>query len=403
MKKHLNNTSAKQTRRASLLTILLALVPLLAFLNGCSKSAEQKPTIGALLAQSGQNAQWGANARQGMQLIQDQINAEGGINGVSLQLIFEDSKGEPREAVTAFNKLRDLDHVSVVLGDIMSATTLAVAPSANTSKTPIIGIGASAPAITDAGPYVYRVWPSDLYEGHAAAIWAASDGHKKAAIVFINNEYGAGIKNAFKEEFIAHGGAIVSEQSFESDTRLFRDVASKIKGVDCDIVYVVGYYENTALMVKYLREVGVTAPLLGTSSALNPKISELAGTAAEGFFVAVVNDIDEENLTPVQKKFFEEYQKRFGQKPDWAAVKAADALLIAAKCLKEGAKTGEDVKAKLDSIRSFTGISNEITFDENGDVKNKPIVIKQLRGAHLFFMQRRNLGRDFEIVSQPFL
>jgi branched-chain amino acid transport system substrate-binding protein len=363
------------------LTILLAILPLLAFFTGCSKSAVQKPIVGALLAQSGENAQWGANARQGMQLILDQINADGGINGVPLQLIIEDSKGETREAITAFNKLRDLDHVLVVLGDIMSSTTLAVAPTANTSKTPIIGIGASAPAITQAGPYIYRVWPSDLYEGHVAAVWAASAGYKKAALVFINNEYGAGIKNAFKEQFVAHGGSIVSEQGFESDTRTFRDVASKIKGLDCDIVYVVGYYENTALMVKNLREVGVAAALLGTSSALNPKISQLAGTAAEGFFVAVVNDIDEENLTPVQKSFFDEYQKRFGQKPDWAAVKAADALLVAAKCLKEGARTGEDVKAKLDSIHTFKGISNEITFDEHGDVKDKPIVIRQLHGG----------------------
>ncbi len=381
MKTFFNNAPSNKCGYLYLLPVLLALAPFLIFFSGCSKSTEQKPAIGALLALTGQNAEWGANAKQGILLALDQINAEGGINGIPLKVVFEDSKGEPSYAVTAFKKLCDLDHVSVVLGDIMSSTTLAVAPSANSSKTPIIAIGASAPAVTDAGPYVYRVWPSDLHEGRVAASWAHDAGYKKATLVFLNNDYGSGLMNAFKSEFIKCGGSVVSEQAFESDPQTFRDVASKLKGVDCDIVYVVGYYENTALMIKALRQVGVTAQLLGTSSAMDPKVAELAGAAAAGFLVAVVHDIDEANLTPVQKRFFDEYQKRFGRKPDWAAIKGADAFLVAAKCLQEGAKTGEDVKTKLDSIRTFMGISNEITFDENGDVKDKPVVIMQLQNG----------------------
>lgn len=379
MKNHLLNLMLKSLRRIFGLKTLVAIVSIAAILSGCTKPSDAQLTIGALLVQSGPNAQWGVNARQGILLSLANINAEGGINGRQLSVVFEDSKGEPREALTAFNKLRDINHVLVVLGDMLSATTLAVAPTANTSKIPLIGIGASAPAVTDAGPYVYRVWPSDLYEGGVAARWATDTGYKKAALLFVNNDYGAGLKNAFKAQFVGRGGSVVNEQSFETDTKTFRNVASKLQGVDCDIVYVVGYYENTALMVKLLREVGVTAHLIGTSSAMNSKVSDLAGAAAEGFFVAAVNDLDEENLTSVQKTFFDQYQKRFGQRPDVAAVKGADAFLVAVKCLKEGATTGEAIKSKLDTIGTFYGISSQIIFDENGDVKNKPVVIKQLR------------------------
>jgi branched-chain amino acid transport system substrate-binding protein len=293
--------------------------------------------------------------------------------------------GEPKQAVAAFNKLIDLNKVPIVLGDVMSATTLAAAPIANRAKVPIIGIGSSAPAVTQAGPYVYRVWPSDLYEGRVAATWATQSGHKKACLIFLHNDYGVGIKNAFKERFIALGGKIAAEQSYTSDAYGFRNVVAKLKGIDCDIIYVVGYYENTALMIKNLREAGITALLLGTSSAMSPKISEIAGNSAEGFLVAVVNDIDEDNLSPTQKEFFTSYEKRYGQKPDWAAVKGADAILVAINALQSGAKSGKEVKSTLDKIHTFAAISTEVSFDANGDVVNKPIIIKLLHNGSFVF------------------
>ena len=315
---------------------------------------------------------------QGIQLVLDQVNREGGINGTPLRVVFEDTRGEARQAVTVFQKLHELDGACLVLGDIMSATTLATVPSADSAQTPLIAIGASAPALTGAGPYVYRVWPSDLYEGRVSGAWAAGAGYRKAAIVYINNEFGVGLRNAFKAEFQARGGSIVDEEGFEADTRTFRDVAAKLKGVASDLVYIVGYYENTALMIKSLREVGVTTPLLGTTSAMDPKVTELAGSAAEGFLVAVVNDVDEDHLTPVQQRFFDDYKNRFRQRPDWAAVKAADALLIGVQCLRSGAKSGPEIKAEIDAVRTFTGISGQITFDKYGDVSDKPVVIRRL-------------------------
>jgi len=358
--------------------LVVLMIAVIGGLAACSKSKPSEVKLGAMLALTGQNALWGENARNGIELTLEKINAQGGVNKVPLKVIFEDTKGEPREAITVFNKLRDFDGVSAVMGDIMSSTTLAVAPTANSTKIPLIGIGSSAPAVTEAGPYIYRVWPSDLYEGTVSGSWAIEAGFRRGALVFINNAFGTGLKDAFKKSFSGRGGEIIAEQSFESDPKTFRDVAAKLKGASFDLIYIVGYYENTALMLKTLREAGIQSTALATSSAISPKIQEIAGAAAEGLLIAAVNDVDEEHLTSEQKVFFEEYAKRYKRSPDWAAVKAADALLILVKCLNSGATTGEQIKGKLDEIKSFAGISKEIIFDENGDVTDKPIVIRKL-------------------------
>src|SRR5689334_5708431 len=79
--------------------------------------------IGAVLVLSGDNALWGENAQKAMQLVVDEVNEEGGIDGKKLVIRFEDSKGEAKTAVTAFRNLVNLRKVPIVLGDMLTSTT----------------------------------------------------------------------------------------------------------------------------------------------------------------------------------------------------------------------------------------------------------------------------------------
>lgn len=333
-------------------------------------------TVGAVLVLSGDNALWGTNARKAFDIVVDDVNAHGGINGRSLHVDAEDSAGDPKTALSAFRKLSDIDKVPMVLGDMQSNTTLAMAPLANDGHVVLMGIGSSAPAVTQAGPYVYRVWPSDLYEGSVFAQYVAGRNVKSVAIVYLNNDYGSGLKNAFKDRFISIGGQVPLEEAYNADDKDYKDIAAKVANAHLQAVYIVGYYEDTARMVKTLRESGVSASLFGTSSAINDKFFTVAGESGEGFMAAKVNDFDTDAMTPAQKSFTTAFHTRYGSDPDWAATHAADALLVAVACLKSGAKTGSEIKQHIDQVKTFVGVDRGVQFDDNGDVVNKPLSVQ---------------------------
>lgn len=348
---------------------------------GCRQISSNEEVLGAVLNLSGDNALWGQNARKSIDMLTDEINKNGGINGKHLRIIYEDSRGDPMTAISGFRKLVDINRVPAVLGDMLSSTTLAMAPLANETKTVLIGISCSSPAVTTAGPYVYRVWPSDLYEGHAFADWAYNTGIRSVSIAFINNDYGNGLKSAFASRFRQLGGRVVLEEGYSQITAEVRDLAAKLVQTPADAIYIVGYYEDTALVVKELRQIGYKGKLLGTSSSIQQKLIEIAGTAANGFTAALVNDFDLQNLTATQKEFLKNYRARYGEDPDWAATHAGDALEVAVACIRKGATDGPEIKACIDHQKTFDGIDKSVTFDENGDVVNKPISIKIVRNS----------------------
>ncbi len=328
------------------------------------------------------------SSEKAINLLMSQVNESGGVNGRKLAVVYEDSKGEPKTAVSAFQKLVDVNHVPIVLGDMLTSTTLAMAPRANDSKTVLMGISCSSPTVTQAGPYVYRVWPSDLYEGEAFAEWVYREGVRSVSIAFLNNDYGNGLRTAFSKRYGVLGGRILTEEAYTQVRSEARNLATKLRRSAPDGIYVVGYYEDTALILRELRQAGYQGKLLGTSSSIHDKLLAIAGTASEGFTAALVNDFDKDRLSPKQRQFLSDYKGHYGEEPDWAATHGGDAFAVAVQCLKEGATTGEQVKACIDKRRTFEGVNLGVTFDDNGDVVNKPIAVRTVKDGRFVDSQK---------------
>ena len=366
--------------------ILLICIFAIHFLGCDGNESNNRVKIGATLVLSGNSAKWGEMAKNGIELILEEKNSDPNLKN-NYKVIYEDTRGEPSKAISGFKKLIDVDKVQIVLGDMLSSTTLAMSPMANDSKVVLIGISCSAPAVTNAGPYVYRVWPSDLYEGTALANWAIDQKIEKVGVIYLKNDYGEGLKDAFKKRFALLGGTVLQEEYFTDSDKNYRNSIQKVlNGVDA--VYVVGYYENTALIVKQIREVNQTVRILGTSSSEHESLLQIAGKAAEGFIYPLSSDWDLEKLNVNQKMFRDKFFQQYGVEPDWAAVHGADAAIVAINAL-ERANMGPDIKKYIDKEHNFDGITGLLTFDENGDVINKPIVIKTVRN---------NTFTDFKVI-----
>ena len=148
-------------------TILLMLSMLASAISfsGCGKNDESNEIkMGVMLALTGDSANYGNRSLHGLLWATEKINANGGINDKKIKLIVEDSKSNPQDAVNAFEKLITVDNVKIVIGDIISGTTLAVAPIAEKNKILLFAPGASNPALRNpnsASDYIFRNWTSD--------------------------------------------------------------------------------------------------------------------------------------------------------------------------------------------------------------------------------------------------
>ena len=141
-------------------------------------SCEKKPPIhgdiiiGSTLPLSGDAAVWGKNTQEGIDLALEEINAAGGVLGRKLVVVYEDTRALPKEGVTAYHKLTTVDKVKVIIDDSVSSVTLAMAPLAQNDHVVIIATGATAPKISEAGEFIFRVWNSDAFEGEVSADYA---------------------------------------------------------------------------------------------------------------------------------------------------------------------------------------------------------------------------------------
>lgn len=371
-------TQARRMRTALLAGFILA--GGLAAIRAMAQSTSAEPLVaGVLFPLTGDAADWGTKGRKGLQLATDELNASSAC-GRSVTAIYEDSQADPTIGLSAFQKLISADRVPVVIGDIVSSVTLAIAPAAQRAKVVVLSPTASAPAITYAGDYIYRIWPSDNAEAKVIANYAIQRGFRRVAILYMNNDYGSGIQNAFTTDFEGDGRRVISAESYLQTNQDFRSALSKIQGQNADVLYVAGYYADSALVVRQARELGLSFPILGTTSVDDPKFIEIAGKAAEGVVYPLATGYDATSSDPLVREFIDSFQRRFNQIPGWIEAQAYDAMGVICRASQKitGTPTGTAIKQGLDNLGTYNGVTGTIKFDQNGDVV-KPIRLRVVR------------------------
>jgi branched-chain amino acid transport system substrate-binding protein len=350
-----------------------------------SDTSESMIRIGAILPLSGEGAGYGEAAKKGMELAVEQINASGGVGGTSIQIIYEDTQGDPKTGVAAFQKLVTVDKVQAVVGDLLSSVTLSVAPIANSRKVVLLSPSSSSPKITTAGDYIFRNCPSDVYEGTIMAKFAVEKrGLRDIAILRINNEYGLGIASVFKDVVTASGGKIVGEEVYDENSTDFRTQITKIAQTRPSAVYLLGY-KQMGYVLRQARELGLSTQFLSTVTFEDPEILALAGDAAEGvIFSASTFDVASENA--VVSGFVSAFQSKYQSAPDIFAGLSYDAVKILALGLTAGGTSGEGIKNALYQVQAYAGVVGEVSMDVNGDAILTP-VIKTVQGGKFVFLE----------------
>jgi len=358
--------------------VWIFIVTLAIAVSGCSMtgntvSSNENKTIkiALMVPLTGDMSNLGQSTKNAVQLAAEEINNAGGINGAKLELIYEDSRCNGKDATNAATKLIDIDKVHYIIGGVCSSETLAAAPLAEKAKTVYISPCASNPDITNAGDFIFRDYPSDLMQGKYAAEFTFNDlKARKVALLTCLSDWCAGLHDVFKERFQELGGKIVESQTFERVSFDFRTQFTKIKESNPDLIFFVAYTESAINGLKQAKEMGINATILGADAWADTTIWKQTKGFADGvMFVSVKSDPPED--------FKQKYIQRFGNESyiTVCAVQGYDAMKILGNVME---KTGDDsvaVKNELYNVKDYPGVSGDITFDKNGDLLDANYVV----------------------------
>jgi len=366
----------KETHMKKWICFVCLVSMIILIITGCSQNEEKVIKIGAVLPLTGDAAEYGNNDKSGIDLAVEQLNNAGGIEGKKLVVVYEDCGMEPKLAVAAINKL-GMQKVPAVIDDAISSIALAMVPVANVNKQAIISTGASNPSLSGISPYFFRIWNSDAEEGVFAARYTFGElGAKNIAVLYINNDYGLGLSKVFSDELTKLGGKIVATESFEKDAKEFRGQVTKIKKKSPDAIYLVGYAAQTGIAAKQMREQGLNASIIGTVAMEDPQFVKLAGKASESVLYPFPKQPTGEAVT----KFKEAFKQKYGKEPGLLCDCGYDAANLFILALKQGARSGPEIREKLSLVKNYHGASGEISFDEKGDV-HKPMIMKIIKSG----------------------
>lgn len=333
--------------------------------------------LGVATSLTGGQATFGVSTRNGIELAIKEANAAGGVNGKKLEMRVYDDQGKPEEAAQAVTRLITQDHVALILGDVASSNSLAMAEKAQAAGVPMITPSSTNPAVTEKGDFIFRVCFIDPFQGFVMAKFARE--HLKANNVAVlqdnKSAYSIGLTDVFKRKFTEMGGKITATESYSQGDTDYRAQLTAIKKTQPDAIYVPGYYSEVGVIARQARELGLTVPLLGGDGWDSEKLFELGGSAIQGSYFS--NHYSPQNPDPRIQKFVSDYKAAYGAVPDALAALAYDAANVAIAALKKAPDlSGKAIRDAIAQTKDFPGIAGTITLDEKRNAVKPAVVLK---------------------------
>ncbi len=346
--------------------------------GGEQKAAGDEIVIGANFELTGNHAQYGANANNGLKLAVKEINDAGGVNGKKIKIVEADSKSEAAESVNAATKLISDDKVVALVGPAVTANVIAESQVATDNMIPIIAPAATNPDVTvengKVKPYVFRACFIDPQQSEVMAQFARKDLMANTAVLYLDSssDYSKSLGKIFKERFEADGGTVVMEEAFLAKDQDFKAALTKIQTANADVIFVPAYYEEVGKIIKQARELGITAAILGTDGWDDSKVIDIAGKDAlnNTFFCTHYFEGDAE-----VQPFIKAYKAEYNTDPNVFAALGYDAGKMLVNAID---KAGNDSKKIRDNIEAITDLqvgTGKITMDPSTHNPIKGIVV----------------------------
>jgi branched-chain amino acid transport system substrate-binding protein len=361
-------------RRLALVAAVAA-VPALAI-------AQVVPIVG-LVELSGVGATAGTNFDNGVKLAVKEINAAGGLGGRKIEYSPFDTQTNPGVAKALAQKAID-QNAYVVIGPVFSGSILVSMNETRRAEVPNV-IGGEAAAITQQGnPYVFRCSFTQAAAMPKVAHYIKNSVKAKTvAVVYVNNDFGKGGRDAIVKELESQGIKVVADISTDPGQVDFSGPVLKVKQSNADALFVYSNEEESARALRELKKQGYDKPIIGESTLTNEKVIELAGDAANGVIAHVGLTADAPN--PTVQAFVKKYEAEYKVRPDHNAMKGYTGM-HAIKAIQDKLGTFDQkafakaMHGASISASQYPGVLFDVRYDDKGDLDRESFIVKVVNG-----------------------
>lgn len=327
--------------------------------------AQVKSTIGAIVPLSGPAATYGQSFANVGPLAIEKLKKD----GIELSIVIEDGAADVPTSIAAYNKLIRVNNVSAIVHAV-SPVVLTLGPMGEKDKIVLVNAMAGAPQIANIGPYTFSTMPSYQIEGTDAAKYAYATGARKVFGLYQDTAAGKAAWDVFKPEFEKLGGKVVGEEGYKAGTTEYRALLSRADSASPDWIYLSSYAAETGRILAQAHRMDLMPKVkfLGIVGAAQEETISIGGAGAEGFIHASW-PFDPEEGSAMMKEFGTAYKAKYGTLPSVYAATSYDSIMVLAKSIKAGAKTGPEIQEYLSKkLGEVEGVTGKWRFNEKGQV-----------------------------------
>ena len=354
--------------RTSAFLATFGAVALLAAAPGRAQDTIKIPNIIEL---SGGGATVGANWKNGSAMAVEEINAAGGILGKKLVLENVDTGSDPGKARAAVQRALD-DKPIAIFGPIYSGSVSATLKMTADAEVPQIIGGEAGPLTAQGSKYIFRTsFGQNVSMPKIANYLRDGVKAKSVAVVFVNNDFGKGGRDAIKKELDSRGIKVVADQSTEAGQADFAADVVKLKGANADAVFVYLNEEESARFLIEAKKQGLDKPMIGETTLLGQKVIDLAKDAANGAKGHVGLTVDAD--IPAVQAFSKKFEALYKYRSDHNGMKGYFApYMLKAAAEKAGKLDAKAIAAALHGLTispdKTPGILIEASWDDTGEI-----------------------------------
>ncbi len=326
--------------------------------------------IGAILPLSGAATSQGESERKAIEMAVKKKNAQGGIDGRKIEVIFEDdaTSNSPSNATGIIKKLIYIDKVQFIIGPGMSSEIEAVAPIVNQKNIVMIAFGAVTSPFSRFGRNVFTSSATFALESYKMAEFIGKQNFGKIAFISVNAEAGLEIKKVLEEELPKYNSELISTELINLGMIDFKTNLLKIKEQNPDALYVFHIPALLGIITKQTKELSIEVPILTFHNIEDPSAKTTGGDSLEG--VIYTSSVRSE----IGKKFFTDFEQEYGSEPNIFSDSAYDAVNLIIEAIEAKGLEIDKIREYLENIKDYQGATGIISFDENRDVKQDYII-----------------------------
>ncbi|MGE4266716.1 MAG: ABC transporter substrate-binding protein [Deferribacterales bacterium] len=340
--------------------------------------------LGGLFSVTGPTSFLGMPEKQTLEMLVDEVNKHGGINGEKIRLFIYDTQGDENITINSFKRLATVDKVVAVLGPSRTGSALAIKNLAARYKLPLISCAASLDIVTPVNKYVYKTPQSDTQVAEKLLEYLATKKKKNIALITEQSGYGSTGRDAVLDIAKKYGMNIVADEKFRDKDKDMTSQLSNIKGKKYDAVICWAAGAAPAIIARNAQQLGM-GDLYMTQGVASMKFIELAGDAANGIKLTAGRIVVADQLPDSDKfkktlvKYKNDFEGNFKSPVSAFGGHAYDAFMLFRTAYAKAGTGGDKLAGELEKIKKMIGIAGEFNMssgDHTGLSKDSFVIVE---------------------------